>query len=102
MIRGISLEEGQRGGVDSKRWMFETQPLGMIQEGKAQVGAFEGTAAENRGEADVGETKKLFETQPLAMLKGDSPERNSEKEEVTQGRCQDFSLAVWNSAHGYP
>ncbi|CAL8346799.1 unnamed protein product [Merluccius merluccius] len=92
MIRGISLEEGQRGGVDSKRWMFETQPLGMIQEGKAQVGAFEGTAAENRGEADVGETKKLFETRPLAMLKGDSPERNLEKEEVHGG---DVKTSLW-------
>ncbi|CAL8278229.1 unnamed protein product [Lota lota] len=92
MIRGISLEEGQRGGVDSKRWMFETQPLGMIQEGKEQMGALEGTTAENRGEADVGETKKLFETRPLAILKGDSAERNLDKEEVLGG---DVKTSLW-------
>ncbi|KAG7260252.1 hypothetical protein CRUP_037036 [Coryphaenoides rupestris] len=92
MIRGISLEEGQRGGVGNKRWMFETQPLCMIQEGKEQVGAFEGTVAENQREADVGETKKLFETRPLAMLKGDSAERNLEKEEVLGG---DVKTSLW-------
>ncbi|KAK2821984.1 hypothetical protein Q5P01_022049 [Channa striata] len=89
IIRGISLEEGHGGGVDKKRWMFETQSFDKIPE---VTGKFEGTVAELEGEANVSNKKKLFELQPLAALKGDSPEKSLEKIEITGG---DVKTSLW-------
>ncbi|KAM6918632.1 xin actin-binding repeat-containing protein 1 isoform 2-T2 [Xenentodon cancila] len=84
IIRGISLEEGNREGVDRKRWMFETQPFDTIQE-ITGVDKFEAKAADYTGEAHVINKRMLFEMQPLASLKGDSPERSLEKEDIIGG-----------------
>ncbi|XP_061589021.1 xin actin-binding repeat-containing protein 1 isoform X2 [Cololabis saira] len=91
IIRGISLEEGNRGGVERKRWMFETQPFDTIQE-ITGVDKLETKAADYTGEADVINKRMLFEIQPLATLKGDSPERSVEKEEIIGG---DVKTSMW-------
>ncbi|XP_069567443.1 xin actin-binding repeat-containing protein 1 isoform X2 [Brachyistius frenatus] len=87
IIRGISLEEGHRGGVDRKRWMFETQSFDTIQE-VVEVDKFQGTVAEQTGEADVTNKRRLFEMQPLAAVKGDAAEKSLEKEEIVGGNVK--------------
>ncbi len=66
IIRGISLEEAQKGGVDKKKWMFETQPLDAIHEGAVEEQKFKGTVEDISEEADVNNKLKLFENQPLS------------------------------------
>ncbi|XP_038156445.1 xin actin-binding repeat-containing protein 1 isoform X1 [Cyprinodon tularosa] len=82
IIRGISLVEGHRGGVD-QRWIFETQSINAIKE-DAGVNTFEAIFTDSSGGSDVvnkdrleqeriigGDVKSsmwLFETQPMEAI----------------------------------
>ncbi|CAL9689071.1 unnamed protein product [Knipowitschia caucasica] len=90
IIRGISLED-QKGGVGNKRWMFETQPIDTIHE-VIDGDKFERSVVDCATDADVVNKTKLFETSPLSALRGDSVERNMQKNEIIGG---DVKSSLW-------
>nr|DBA19795.1 TPA: hypothetical protein GDO54_015572 [Pyxicephalus adspersus] len=74
-IKTVCREDIERGDVKTARWMFETQPLDMINQDEVKV--VRGISIEENVKGGVGKAKWLFETQPLDSIK-------EEEDTVTQ------------------
>ncbi|XP_068604653.1 xin actin-binding repeat-containing protein 1 [Brachionichthys hirsutus] len=121
-IKSVCREEINSSSISMARWLFETQPLDLINKGPDGVKIIRGISLEegHKGgldqkrwmfetqplepiqevdqfvgsteEADVVSKRKLFETQPSATLKGHSEGRSSGREDVLGG---DVKTSLW-------